>query len=67
MFAGLEPDRNAPMTIFFAKLIKDRSGVTAIEYGLITALIVIASVAALNSVSSALDLAGVFGTVAANL
>ena len=55
------------MAIVFTKLIKDQSGVTAIEYGLIVALIVIASVAALNSVSSSLNLAGTFGTIAANL
>jgi pilus assembly protein Flp/PilA len=67
MLGRFEPHGNAPMAIFFTKLIKDQSGVTAIEYGLIAALIVIASVAALNSVGSSLNLAGTFGTVAANL
>ena len=67
MLARFEPDGNAPMAIFFSRLIKDQSGVTAIEYGLIAALIVIASVAAMNSVSTALDLSHTFGIVAANL
>ena len=55
------------MAIVFTKLIKDQSGVTVIEYGLIVALIVIASLVAVNSVSSSLNLARTFYTVAANL
>jgi Flp pilus assembly pilin Flp len=62
MLAMFEPDGNPPIAIaiFPANLIEGESGVTAIEYGLIAALIVIASVA-LNSVSTA------SGTVAAML
>jgi pilus assembly protein Flp/PilA len=67
MLARFEPDGNAPMAIFFKKLIKDQSGVTAIEYGLIAALIVIASVAAMKSLTTALDLNGTLGRVVANL
>jgi pilus assembly protein Flp/PilA len=55
------------MAIFFAKLMKDESGVTAIEYGLIAALIAIAFIAAVNSLSVSLNLNGTFGTVAAKL
>jgi pilus assembly protein Flp/PilA len=55
------------MVIFFKRLIKDTSGVTAIEYGLIAALIVIGSLVALNSVGLSLNLAKTFSTVAAYL
>ena len=63
----IEPEWNLPMVIFFKRLIKDASGVTAIEYGLICALIVISSLAAINSVGLSLNLNGTFGTVAAHL
>ena len=56
-----------PMVMFFRRLIKDTSGVTAIEYGLISALIVITSIAALNAVSSSLNLSGTLGLVASKL
>ena len=55
------------MVMLFRRLMKDASGVTAIEYGLITALIVITSIAALNSVSSSLNLNGTLGLVASKL
>ena len=55
------------MMILFKRLIKDASGVTAIEYGLITALVVIGSLAAINSVGLSLNLNGPFGTVASHL
>jgi pilus assembly protein Flp/PilA len=55
------------MAIFVKRLIRDDSGVTAIEYGLILALIVIASVAAIDSVGLTLNLNKTFSTVAANL
>ena len=63
----IEPEWSLPMVIFFKRLIKDASGVTAIEYGLISALIVIASLAAINSTGLALNLTGTFGTVASHL
>ena len=56
-----------PMLTFLAKLIKDEAGVTAIEYGLITALIVVGSLVAVNSVSLSLNLTKTFTTVANNL
>jgi Flp pilus assembly pilin Flp len=55
------------MVIFFRRLIKDASGVTAIEYGLIAALIVITCISALNQVQLALNLSGTMGTVASSL
>ena len=55
------------MVIFFRRLIKDTSGVTAIEYGLISALIVITSIAALSAVSKSLNLEGTLGKVVSNL
>ena len=55
------------MPTFVRRLIRDDSGVTAIEYGLILALIVIASLAAIDSVGLTLNLNKTFSTVAANL
>jgi Flp pilus assembly pilin Flp len=55
------------MVIFCKRLIKDASGVTAIEYGLISALIVVGSFLALNSVNVSLNLSKTFSTVAASL
>ena len=63
----IEPEWSLPMMIFFKRLIKDTSGVTAIEYGLISALIVIACLAAINSTGLALNLTGTFGKVASSL
>ena len=55
------------MTRFLTRLIRDDAGVTAIEYGLILALIVIGSVVAINGVGLNLNLNKTFSTVAANL
>jgi pilus assembly protein Flp/PilA len=55
------------MVILLTRLIKDDRGVTAIEYGLIAALIVIGSLVAINSVSLTLNLNTTFSKVAANL
>jgi Flp pilus assembly pilin Flp len=55
------------MVIFCKRLIKNASGVTAIEYGLISALIVVGSLFALNSVNVSLNLSNTFLTVADNL
>jgi pilus assembly protein Flp/PilA len=63
----IERERSRPMVILFKRLIKDASGVTAIEYGLISALIVIGSLLALNSVGLSLNLSRTFSKVAANL
>jgi pilus assembly protein Flp/PilA len=46
-------------------LITDRRGVTAIEYGLIAALIAVAAVVVMGTVGT--DLSGVFSQVAASL
>jgi len=43
------------MYVFFKQLIQDEAGVTAIEYGLIAALIAIAAIAAFTSVGNSLS------------
>jgi pilus assembly protein Flp/PilA len=55
------------MATFCTRLIRDDSGVTAIEYGFILALIVIASLAAIDTVGLSLNLNQTFSKVAANL
>jgi pilus assembly protein Flp/PilA len=55
------------MATFVRRLIRDDSGVTAIEYGFILALIVIASVAAIDTMGLSLNLQTTFSKVAANL
>jgi pilus assembly protein Flp/PilA len=52
------------MTIL-TKLIHDESGATAIEYGLIAALIAVAAIAAFNLVGT--NLSTIFNTVATDL
>jgi pilus assembly protein Flp/PilA len=49
----------------FARLLRDDSGATAIEYGLIAALIAVAAVVVMGTVGS--NLTSVFTTVAADL
>jgi pilus assembly protein Flp/PilA len=46
-------------------VLRDRSGATAIEYGLIAALIAVAAVATMTTVGT--NLTNVFGTVASSL
>ena len=53
------------MRAFFAKLIKGESGVTAVEYGLIAALIAVAAVTIMGTVGT--NLSGVFSKIAASL
>jgi pilus assembly protein Flp/PilA len=53
------------MSKFFKKLIKNEEGATAIEYGLIAALIAVAAIAALQSVGGQLQTT--FNSVADNL
>jgi pilus assembly protein Flp/PilA len=62
-----EPEGSSPMATWFTKLIKDELGVTAIEYGLIAALIVIGSLVAVDSVASSLNLSTTFSKVASGL
>jgi len=49
----------------FLKLIKNEKGATAIEYGLIAALIAVAAIGAMTSIGSALNTT--FDQVATNL
>jgi pilus assembly protein Flp/PilA len=53
------------MSAFFTKLLRDESGVTAIEYGLIAALIAVAAVTIMSTVGG--NLSGTFSLVAKNL
>lgn len=50
---------------FFNKLIRDESGATAIEYGLIAALIAVAAITAMNSLGT--QLSATFTTVSDEL
>ena len=49
----------------FLKLIKNNKGATAIEYGLIAALIAVAAIAAMGNIGS--ELSTTFNTVATKL
>jgi pilus assembly protein Flp/PilA len=53
------------MFAVFSKLLRNQSGVTAIEYGLIAALIAVAAVTILGTVGT--NLTATFTTVANNL
>ena len=53
------------MTMIFSRFVKDESGATAIEYGLIASLISIAAIAAFTTVGS--KLSAIFGYVAGQL
>jgi len=50
---------------FFQRLLRDDNGATAIEYGLIAALIAVAAVTVLGTVGT--NLTATFSTVAADL
>ena len=50
---------------FFKKLLRDTRGATAIEYGLIVALVVIAMIAALSGVAD--ENTGLWATVTSNV
>lgn len=53
------------MLSLISRLTRDESGVTAVEYGLIAALIAIAAVSVMETVGT--NLSNTFSTVAANL
>ena len=53
------------MCAFFTKLIDDETGVTAVEYGLIAALIAVAAVTIMTTVGT--NLSSTFSRVAAKL
>ena len=63
----IELEWSLSMVIFFKRLIKDASGVTAIEYGLISALIVVGALTAIQTTGLNLNLNGTFGRLASNL
>jgi len=50
---------------FFSKLIRDEAGATAIEYGLIAALIAVAAIGAMSTLGD--NLTSTFSTVGSSL
>ncbi len=50
---------------FFNKLVRDEAGATAIEYGLIAALIAVAAISAMTTLGE--NLSSTFGTVSTEL
>jgi pilus assembly protein Flp/PilA len=53
------------MTNVFARFVKDESGATAIEYGLIAALIAVVCITAMTTIGT--NLSAKFTTIATNL
>lgn len=53
------------MTNLFSRFVKDESGATAIEYGLIAAIVGVGIIAGLENLQVALD--GIFNTVGTEL
>ena len=53
------------MKTLFARFVKDQSGATAIEYGLIAALIAVAAIGAMGAIGTKLDTT--FNSVAGQL
>ena len=53
------------MARLFANLLKDETGATAIEYGLIAALIALAAISAITNIGA--NLSATFNTVATKL
>jgi pilus assembly protein Flp/PilA len=53
------------MTNLFARFVRDESGATAIEYGLIAALIAVVVIGAVSAVGTGLS--GTFSTVAGSV
>ena len=55
----------ALLNVSGVRVLRDRSGATAIEYGLIAALIAVAAVATMSTVGT--NLSAVFGSVGSSL
>ena len=53
------------MTNLFSRFVRDENGATAIEYGLIAALIAVVVITALTSIGT--NLSGKFNTIATSL
>jgi pilus assembly protein Flp/PilA len=53
------------MSKFMNRFLKDESGATAIEYGLIAALIAVVLIAAMNALST--QISGLFGSIGGEL
>jgi pilus assembly protein Flp/PilA len=54
-----------PMRVLYARLVKDNAGVTAIEYGLIAALVAVVCIAAWSLLGS--HLSTTFNTIATSV
>ena len=59
------PQPRTSMVSLFAKLLKDETGATAIEYGLIAGLIALAAISAITNIGK--NLSTTFNTVATKL
>ena len=59
--ASTPAQKELPMTKFVTKFMKDESGATAIEYGLIVALIAVVIITAVTTLGTKLD--GTFTTI----
>jgi len=64
-FQGITTKGRAAMKAIFVKFLRNESGATAIEYGLIATGIAIAIIAAVNGVGT--NLSGTFSTIAGSL
>jgi pilus assembly protein Flp/PilA len=64
---GVNPKRqkDAPMKSLFSRFVKDESAATAIEYGLIAALIAVVIITAVTTVGT--NLTSTFNTIATKL
>ncbi len=62
---GFSLKEKLDMTNLFKELFADESGATAIEYGLIAALVSVAAIAALTALGGSLR--GIFGAASASL
>jgi len=51
----VERESRRPEMLFIRKLIKDKKGATAIEYGLIAALIAVAAISAMQGLGTSLN------------
>jgi pilus assembly protein Flp/PilA len=61
----MTPEEDAIMSTVFARFVKDDSGATAIEYGLIAGLIAVVIITAVTSVGT--KLSAKFNEIAGNL
>ena len=61
----MELKRSSPLSRFLSRFARDESGATAIEYGLVAALVAVVLVVAVGAMGN--KLSGVFNNVSSNL